>query len=165
MMHVEYRIKLPDHDYVVAEKHKLIPSVHAACMLQDKFDPKKGNPVSYSGPTYIAIRSSGSSREKVASMTRVPRLPVGLISTTWLPSLSSEPRHAQLRVLSSLWSFVPLMVDPMKTQDLRTPCWWLLTISQSTIRMPFFVSPMPGVDLPMAAANAVWPRCHDHWLV
>ena len=57
MMHVEYRIKLPDHEYVVAEKHKLIPSVYAACMLQDKFDPKKGTPVSYSGPTYIAIRS------------------------------------------------------------------------------------------------------------
>lgn len=29
IMHVEYRVSLPDHDWVVAEQHKLIPSVYA----------------------------------------------------------------------------------------------------------------------------------------
>jgi len=55
-MHVEYRIKLPDHDWVVADRHKLIPSVYAMLDIEPK---KMGNltAVSYSGPTYIAIRS------------------------------------------------------------------------------------------------------------
>ena len=36
VMHLQYRIKLPDHDFVVAEKHKLIPSVYAACKILDE---------------------------------------------------------------------------------------------------------------------------------
>lgn len=35
MMHLEYRIQLPDHDWVVAEHHKLIPSVYACCIIED----------------------------------------------------------------------------------------------------------------------------------
>lgn len=55
-MHVEYRVTLPDHDWVVAEKHKLIPSVYAVIDVERN---KMGNPkaVGYKGPTYIAIRS------------------------------------------------------------------------------------------------------------
>ena len=33
LMHVEYRVSLPDHDWVVAEKHKLIPSVYARIQI------------------------------------------------------------------------------------------------------------------------------------
>lgn len=29
LTHMEYRVRLPDHDWVVAEKHKIIPSVYA----------------------------------------------------------------------------------------------------------------------------------------
>jgi len=50
LMHVEYKVTLPDHDFVVASRHKLIPSVYAACHIKDEN-------VGYSGPTYIAIRS------------------------------------------------------------------------------------------------------------
>ena len=50
LMHLDYRIRLPDHDYVVAPRHKLIPSVYAGLA----FD---GDKLSYSGPTYVAIRS------------------------------------------------------------------------------------------------------------
>jgi len=50
LMKVDYMIKLPDHDFVVASRHKLIPSVYAALEI-------KKDHVSYSGPTYIAIRS------------------------------------------------------------------------------------------------------------
>ena len=31
MMHLEYEVKLPDHDFVKASRHKLIPSVNAIC--------------------------------------------------------------------------------------------------------------------------------------
>jgi hypothetical protein len=48
LMHLEYRVQLPDHDWVVAERHKLIPSVYAACIV-------KPAQVSYSGPTGIFI--------------------------------------------------------------------------------------------------------------
>lgn len=56
LMHLEYRIKLPDHDWVIAERHKLIPSVYAGINIKSEC---MGQPeaVSYSGPTYIAIRS------------------------------------------------------------------------------------------------------------
>ena len=62
LMHMEYEIKLPDHDYVVAQKHKLIPSVIGDMQIQA--NQILGGAVTYSGPTYIAIRSakhSGSS--------------------------------------------------------------------------------------------------------
>ncbi|CAF4485859.1 unnamed protein product [Rotaria sp. Silwood2] len=51
LMHLDYKISLPDHDFVVASRHKLIPSVYAACTINNK------NEVTYSGPTYISIRS------------------------------------------------------------------------------------------------------------
>lgn len=56
LMHLDYRVQLPDHDFVVAEKHKLIPSVYAGILI--KIDGE-GSPeaVTYSGPTYVAIRS------------------------------------------------------------------------------------------------------------
>lgn len=56
-MHVEYKITLPDHDWVKAEKHKLIPSVYAGLVIKENGmgDP---NCVTYSGPTVIRIRSA-----------------------------------------------------------------------------------------------------------
>ncbi|GBP88239.1 GA-binding protein subunit beta-1 [Eumeta japonica] len=56
LMHMEYRVRLPDYDWVVAEKHKLIPSVYAGIEINTD---GMGRPeaVTYSGPTYVAIRS------------------------------------------------------------------------------------------------------------
>ena len=56
LMHVEYKVSLPDHDWVIAAQHKLIPSVYAGIAIKKD---GLGNPesVGYSGPTYIAIRS------------------------------------------------------------------------------------------------------------
>jgi len=56
LMHVEYRVKLPDHDWVVATGHKLIPSVYAGMVIKPD-DIGNRQAVSYSGPTYVAIRS------------------------------------------------------------------------------------------------------------
>ena len=56
IMQMEYEVRLPDHDFVVASKHKLVPSVYAACEIQTT--PARCQPeISYTGPLYIAIRS------------------------------------------------------------------------------------------------------------
>ena len=50
LMHVDYKVTLPDHDYPIGSQHKLIPSVYANCVM------KEGK-ISFSGPTFVAIRS------------------------------------------------------------------------------------------------------------
>jgi len=50
LMHLEYKVQLSDRDWVIAGRHKLIPSIYAACTV-------KSDSVSYSGPTAIYIRS------------------------------------------------------------------------------------------------------------
>jgi hypothetical protein len=56
LMHMEYRVRLPDHDWVVAEKHKLIPSVYAHLEIKSA---GYGNlkAVSYSGKQAICIKT------------------------------------------------------------------------------------------------------------
>ena len=56
VMHMEYGVRLPDHDFVKAPKHKLIPSVYAACHMKSP-SSKKDAEITYSGPMYISIRS------------------------------------------------------------------------------------------------------------
>ncbi|CAH0560583.1 unnamed protein product [Brassicogethes aeneus] len=66
LMHVEYKVSLPDHDFVIASRHKLISSVYALCEVKSN---EMGRPeaVSYSGPTYIAIRSGKHSSSTATS--------------------------------------------------------------------------------------------------
>lgn len=54
LMHLEYEVRLPDHTFAVGERHKLIPSVNALCTISPN---KFSGALTYSGPTYIAIRS------------------------------------------------------------------------------------------------------------
>ncbi|KAJ6642919.1 hypothetical protein Bhyg_07875, partial [Pseudolycoriella hygida] len=56
LMHVEYKITLPDHDWVVAGKHKLIASVYAGIVIKPD-GLGKPEAVGHSGPTFVAIRS------------------------------------------------------------------------------------------------------------
>ena len=51
LMSLKYKVRLPDHDFAVGTRHKLIPSVYAACDLLET------GKVSYSGKTFIRIRS------------------------------------------------------------------------------------------------------------
>ena len=55
-MHMEYQVTLPDHEFVVAPKHKLIPSVIGDMKLVKNKD-LTNDAVTYSGATYIGIRS------------------------------------------------------------------------------------------------------------
>ena len=57
VMHMTYEIRLPDHDFVKAPKHKLIPSVYGACEIRSSSSEKEAE-ISYSGPTFITIRSA-----------------------------------------------------------------------------------------------------------
>ena len=52
LMHLDYRVRLPDHDFVIGTKHKLIPLVYGLCDIA----PKDGR-VTYLGDTFIRIRS------------------------------------------------------------------------------------------------------------
>ena len=56
VMHMTYKIRLPDHDFVKASKHNLTPSMYAACEIKSA-PAKSQEEITYSRPTYIAIRS------------------------------------------------------------------------------------------------------------
>ena len=55
LMHLEYRVKLPDHQYVIASRHSLKPSVYAFCKIETRVGTSHS--VSYAGPTAIRVRS------------------------------------------------------------------------------------------------------------
>lgn len=78
LMHMEYRVKLPDHDWVVASGHKLIPSVYAGIAIE-KNGLGVSTAVGYSGPTYVAIRSgkhcSSTALSHCLDFERLLRLP------------------------------------------------------------------------------------------
>ena len=77
-MHMEYQVTLPDHDFVVAPKHKLIPSVIGDMKLVKSKD-LTNDAVTYSGATYIGIRSAKHSASSAFAhfqdMMRVRSLP------------------------------------------------------------------------------------------
>ena len=51
LMNMRVRVRLPDHDFKVGKRHLLTPSVLAVCGITQEG-------VTYTGPTYVAIRSS-----------------------------------------------------------------------------------------------------------
>ena len=76
-MHVEYKVTLPDHDFVIVPQHKLVPSVIGDMQVSPKtFSPEA---VTYSGATYIAVRSAkhlgSSAYNHLADMKRIRELP------------------------------------------------------------------------------------------
>ena len=50
-MHIDYKVRLPDHNFVVGPRHKIIPSVYGVCNILES------GKVSYSGNTFIRLRS------------------------------------------------------------------------------------------------------------
>ena len=74
-MHVEYKVKLPDHDFVIIKQHKLVPSVTGDMQAKTFFS----DAVTYSGPIYIGIRSAkdlgSSAYDHLADMKRMRELP------------------------------------------------------------------------------------------
>ena len=78
LMHMEYQVTLPDHDFVVASKHKLIPSVIGDLKLVKSKDLTNDS-VTYSGATYVDTRSAKHSASSAFAhfqdMMRVQSLP------------------------------------------------------------------------------------------
>lgn len=66
LIHLEYRVNLPDHDWVTAEKHKLFLSVYAGIVIKEN-GLGTLEAVSYSGPTYEATRSGKHSSSTAAT--------------------------------------------------------------------------------------------------
>ncbi|GBM34695.1 hypothetical protein AVEN_233376-1 [Araneus ventricosus] len=64
-MHVEYKVSLPDHNWVVAARQKLIPSVYAGIDIQTD-GLGRIEAVGYSGPTYVAAIRSGKHTKSTA---------------------------------------------------------------------------------------------------
>ena len=56
VMHVDYQVRLPSHDYAVASKHYFIPSVYSFLTILPSSIGQK-NAVTYSGPTGVFLRS------------------------------------------------------------------------------------------------------------
>ena len=54
LIHIEEKVTLTDHDYVIASKNKLIPSVICNMRLREKHF--SGDAVTYSGPTCCTMR-------------------------------------------------------------------------------------------------------------
>ena len=50
LMYSKYKVILPNHDFPIGTKHKLVPLVYATCL-------KKDGKVSHNGPTFISVRS------------------------------------------------------------------------------------------------------------
>ena len=48
---LNYKVRLPDHSFVVGERHSLIPSVYGVCDINEK------EHLTYSGNTFIHIHS------------------------------------------------------------------------------------------------------------
>ena len=52
IMSMDYKVRLPDHDFTIGQGQKLIPSVYAKCEI------KPTGVMSYSGKTDIFVRSA-----------------------------------------------------------------------------------------------------------
>ena len=52
LTHLDYKVKLPDHTFSIGDRHKLIPSVYANCVI-DEFGK-----LTYSGNTCILLTLS-----------------------------------------------------------------------------------------------------------
>ncbi len=56
LMSVKYKVQLPEHDFVIATKHKLSPTVIGLREIQDTW-LADGKAVKYSKPTLIQVKS------------------------------------------------------------------------------------------------------------
>jgi len=69
LMHMDYKVTLPDHDWVVAGGHKLIPSVYAGIEIKSG-EMGSCKAVTYSGPTFVAVRSGKHASSTALSHAR-----------------------------------------------------------------------------------------------
>lgn len=103
------QVRLLDHDWIVTEKHEIIPSVYALIVIEAG---ELGRPdaVTYSGPTYISLRSG-----KHSSSTALNH---ALDSERLLQiEVSKKIVMKKLKTLNLLYSY-PLTVAWMRIHDI-----------------------------------------------
>ena len=95
LMRMEYQVTLPDHDFVVAPKHKLIPFV-IGDMKFVKSKDLTNDVVTYSGATYIGIRIAKHSVSSAFAHFQ------DMISVRFLPDSATtfrNDRHEEKKVM------------------------------------------------------------------
>ena len=112
LMHLEYKVRLPDHSFVVAPSHKLIPSVYGVCEVT-----QKGN-VSYSGDTFIRVRSGkhdtsnaythAYDMQELFKCNEVKRKPILILTTD---GASDEAPRFPKPLASAVYFFKELKLD------------------------------------------------------
>lgn len=98
-MQLYYHVKLPDHDFVVAENHKLSPSVYAGIIMK-KYSEGNPDAVAHSGTTYVKILSgkhtSANAETHVTDINRLPESPA-------IENLMRARESFVLKIIDVLW--------------------------------------------------------------
>ena len=111
-MHIEYKVRLPDHNFVVGPRHTLIPSVYGVWKI------KENNELSYSRNTFIRIRSgkldSSSTHAHAYDMkepfhsSNLPERPILVLSTDgWQDEAPRYPKP----LATAIYLFKHLKLD------------------------------------------------------
>ena len=66
VMHLEYKLRLPNHDFIVANKHHLIPSAYAFLDINNQ-KVGRSTAVSGKGPTAVFIRTGKTDHSEALS--------------------------------------------------------------------------------------------------
>ena len=147
VMHMTYEIRLPDHDFVKASKHKLTPSVYAACEIKSA-SAKSQEEITYSGPTYIAIRSckhdSSTAYSHGYDFNQLVEKP------EFQPILKTS--KGALKPVGMMF----VKGDRTKTPDFPRPLTCTASTSRSTIWMPYLFSLMLQECRPTTTWKGKW---------
>ena len=111
-MHMEYKVRLPDHNFVVGPSHTLIPLVYGVCEIKDNGE------LSYSRNTFIRIRSdkhdSSSTHTHAYDMkelfesSNLPERPILVLSTDG--AQDEAPRYPK-PLATAIYLFKHLKLD------------------------------------------------------
>ena len=146
IMHVDYEVRLPDYDFVKATKHKPTPSVYAACKIRSA-SSKTAPEISYSGPTYIAIRSGKHDSSTAYSHGR------DFDYALELEEFQSVVKNdGEIKSVAIFFQMVVLM----KTHVFPKPLMWLFSILRTTTLTHFLFLRMHQVCLPTIKLREEW---------
>ena len=96
-MHMDYQVRLPNHDFVVGAKHTLTPSVYAfLTVLSDRIG--RQDAVTYTGPTVVRIRS-GKHDTADSETHRFDLLEIMNSNVPYIQKITNTPQGSLKRIL------------------------------------------------------------------
>ena len=96
-MHMDYQVRLPNHDYVVGAKHTLTPSVYAFLTILPSRIGRRGA-VTYTGPTVVRIRS-GKHDTADSETHRFDLMEIMTSNRPLIKSITNTPQGSLKRIL------------------------------------------------------------------